>query len=378
MSGLDSLDVVYVNFGSARSLAASAESLRGAAGQLGVELNIVVVDHGTPEADVDLGLDDVRDRFDHLVRAGGNAGFAVGANRGAGAGSQSWILFLNPDTLVDAEGLEPLLSIAVSRGAGLFGPLKAPSFDSRFVFSPLSPTTLTQGLRNALFERGWGAAAASKELSRRVRLVRSQRAHAVEAISGAAMLVDRPSWSRLGGFDERYFLYVEDSDLCRRMRREGGEVLLVSSARIVHRGEESARLVPGRARAAREAGESLFQSKFGTWGRRRGVAVANRAVRGLPPRSNPWEDAAPVDVRDFARRAPQGGTVFELARSPRFDNGLIAVADGGLDEADLALVDQFAGESGFARWSSVDGAGRGAVLETAFHEGRTVPQEDSA
>jgi len=61
----------------------------------------------------------------------------------------------------------------------------------------------------------------------------------VFAISGACLMMRTEAYQALGGFDERYFLHVEDLDLCRRARLKGGRVLFVPDARVVHAGSTS-------------------------------------------------------------------------------------------------------------------------------------------
>ena len=68
----------------------------------------------------------------------------------------------------------------------------------------------------------------------------------VDWLSGACMLARRAALQEVGGFDERYFLYWEDADLCRRLRQVGYHVRYVAAATAVHRVAHSSR----RARAA--------------------------------------------------------------------------------------------------------------------------------
>jgi len=63
----------------------------------------------------------------------------------------------------------------------------------------------------------------------------------VEAISGSCMLLRRDTFDSLGGFDEAYWMYGEDLDLCLRLRERGGEIAYARDARVVHhRGDGSA------------------------------------------------------------------------------------------------------------------------------------------
>jgi N-acetylglucosaminyl-diphospho-decaprenol L-rhamnosyltransferase len=61
----------------------------------------------------------------------------------------------------------------------------------------------------------------------------------VEVVSGACLMIDRLAFQQVGGFDETYFMYVEDVDLCRRTRRAGFDVLFVGSCEVTHHGGKS-------------------------------------------------------------------------------------------------------------------------------------------
>jgi GT2 family glycosyltransferase len=66
----------------------------------------------------------------------------------------------------------------------------------------------------------------------------------VEAVSGACMALPRSAFERLGGFDEAYFLHVEDLDLCRRVRDAGLRVAIAAAIRVVHAQGSSSRRRP--------------------------------------------------------------------------------------------------------------------------------------
>jgi GT2 family glycosyltransferase len=82
-------------------------------------------------------------------------------------------------------------------------------------------------LTEALYRDGRGPLAA---------LVRKRmaRSRAVDSLSGACMLLRRAAFEQVGGFDERFFLYAEDVDLCLRLRRAGGELVYVADAIVEH------------------------------------------------------------------------------------------------------------------------------------------------
>jgi GT2 family glycosyltransferase len=61
----------------------------------------------------------------------------------------------------------------------------------------------------------------------------------VEAVVGACMLVRSDLFRQIGGFDEKFFLYSEELDLCRRVRQIGFEVWYVHTARLMHKEQQS-------------------------------------------------------------------------------------------------------------------------------------------
>ena len=71
--------------------------------------------------------------------------------------------------------------------------------------------------------------------------VTSGESFAVDWVSGACMMARREALTAVGGFDERYFLYWEDADLCRRLRSKGHSTRYVPSCAIVHSGRVSSR-----------------------------------------------------------------------------------------------------------------------------------------
>jgi GT2 family glycosyltransferase len=195
----------------------------------------VVVDNGSAPDEVaamDAAAEDARVQ---VLRGHGNVGFARGANLGASAAHGRVVVFLNPDAFLE-EGCIPALSAALDRkispclvGARVMNPDGTEQRGGRR--GELTP------MSTALSLTGLAKVGALKDYE-----IHHEAEAAPEApvptptVSGACFAMTRADFAALGGFDEGYFLHVEDVDLCWRVRQAGGEVLFQPGARVVHLG----------------------------------------------------------------------------------------------------------------------------------------------
>ncbi len=178
---------------------------------------VLVVDNGSTDGSADLGAR----QFPHVrwVRSPGNGGFGYGCNLGAAHARGQFLLFLNPDTAVEPGWLEPLLTALADLRVALVTPLILLMDHPAFVNTAGNEVHCT-GLA----------------LCRGVGMPREAMAQAAEvaAISGAAFGVRREVWDALGGMDETFFLYVEDTDLSWRARLAGYRCLFVPASVVYH------------------------------------------------------------------------------------------------------------------------------------------------
>jgi len=171
-----------------------------------------------------------------LVQGQGNIGFGRACNFGAKMAKGDYILFLNPDAVV-SEGAAMAMA---NCGEKLTRPWITGGFlqtadgneqrgARRRELTPISalvsftPLHKLAGLKSIHLESGQKP---TKPVS-------------MPIVSGACLMTDRESFKQLGGFDERYFLHVEDIDICRRAREAGGEVYYVPGAKVMHYGSTS-------------------------------------------------------------------------------------------------------------------------------------------
>ena len=197
---------------------------------------LLMVDNGSaPDeaAAMDAAAADARVQ---ILRGHGNVGFARGANLGASAAHGRILVFLNPDAFledgcIDALGaaLDPAISPCLV-GARVMNPDGSEQRGGRRgEVTPMSTALSLTGLARKV------AAWKGYEIHHETEVLPTGPVPA-PTISGACFAMTRADFASLGGFDEAYFLHVEDIDLCWRVRQSGGEVLFQPRARVVHLG----------------------------------------------------------------------------------------------------------------------------------------------
>jgi len=237
------IDVVVVSYNSEATLRGCAEPLARIDG-----VRVTVVDNASPAGDPLATIADLAGV--DAVRAPRNGGFAYGCNLGSRRGSAPLLLFINPDARIDATSLRALAAaLAADPGAALAGP-RIHDEDGSLAYSLRRFPRLRSTWAKALFlHRAWPRAAWTDELVRDPAAY--ERPGHAEWVSGACMLVRRDAYERLGGFDERLFLYCEDTDLCRRLWRSGFAVRYEPAAVVHHVGGASSGAGETQAIAAR-------------------------------------------------------------------------------------------------------------------------------
>jgi N-acetylglucosaminyl-diphospho-decaprenol L-rhamnosyltransferase len=230
-------DVVVVSYNSARTL-------RDAVSTLAAEndIHVIVVDN----ASTDGSAGAVADLPVQVIALPQNRGFAAGCNCGWRVGSADVVLFLNPDARIDIESLRGLVAaLRRDASAGLVAP-RIEDENGRLEFSLRRFPRLRSTYARAFFRhRVFPRASWTDEV------VREPDAYAeagrAEWVSGACLMARRAVLEELGGWDETFFLYGEDVDLCRRVQNAGYTVRFEPAARSAHIGGASApraRLLP--------------------------------------------------------------------------------------------------------------------------------------
>ena len=188
---------------------------------------IVLVDNGNPPEEQDW-----IDRFvtasdkAHLIRDGTNPGFGAGVNKGAAGALGRLLLVINPDAVLRRGSLGRMISAMDQRSEPVL--VGGKIFD-------VNGREERGGRRNTLtLARALGLGKWTLENDPPPR-----ESIEVGAVSGAFFMMDRQAFRSMGGFDEEYFLHVEDVDLCRRVIEMGGSVVYQPYASALHYGSTS-------------------------------------------------------------------------------------------------------------------------------------------
>ncbi|MGJ3231415.1 MAG: glycosyltransferase family 2 protein [Oceanicaulis sp.] len=192
---------------------------------------LVVVNHDNPPAD-EARLTAIAAAEDKLtvVNTRANLGFAKGCNIGAKVARGDVLFFLNPDAT-------PNPGAAARLAKTLTGLAEPAVVGARIVEADGSEQPGAR--RGVLTLKAALAGYLGGPGIRRDHEPMPEAAITMETVSGAALMMTRAGFDRLGGFDEGYFLHVEDIDLCRRARDAGGAVMFEPRAIVHHAGSTS-------------------------------------------------------------------------------------------------------------------------------------------
>lgn len=226
-----SLDIVTVNWNAGEQLERCLASLAAACDGSFTLQRVVVVDNASTDGSLErlAGLSIPLT----VIRNDTNRGFGAACNQGAEGSAADFLLFLNPDVYVTPESLRvPLAHLAIRADVGV---ASIQLRDGRGVVSRSCARLPTPGLFAA---RMLGL---DVLLPRRVpSLFLSEWDHLttreVPHVIGAFYLIRRALFAELNGFDERFFVYLEDLDLSARVHERGLLVLYLADAHAEHTG----------------------------------------------------------------------------------------------------------------------------------------------
>ena len=239
----------------------------------------VVVDNGSSDDSERAVLDFASVR---LLRNEENVGFGRGINQAIAACTADRVLIMNPDCHLCSGALTRLTAILDADqqcavvAPRILNPDGTPQGNARG-----DPDMLTGlfGRTGALRQTLPGLGVAQRNV---ITATANDESITVDWVSGACMLVRREAFAAVGGFDERYFMYWEDADLCRRLRLRGHTIRYAPAASARHRVGQSSRTARVASVRAFHASAYLYYSTFvapGAFNPKRWIAQALLAGR---------------------------------------------------------------------------------------------------
>jgi len=248
------LSIIIVGWNSKEYLLHCLESIY----QKGMEMprEIIVVDNGSRDG----SGSEVKKAFPfvHLIENEKNLGFAKAANQGFQKASGRYVLLLNPDTQVKHGAIERLVSFmdahleAGVAGVQLFN-ADGSKQNSIANFPSLVTELLNKSLLRWLFPEKFPGK--GRDYSEPIE---------VDSVIGACMMVRRDALDQVGLLDEDYFLFLEETDWCYRMKKAGWKIYHVPQAEVYHFQGKSAETVKKRARV------EFYRSRYHFFKKNRG------------------------------------------------------------------------------------------------------------
>jgi N-acetylglucosaminyl-diphospho-decaprenol L-rhamnosyltransferase len=217
---------VVINYEAGPALARCVQSIL-ADTSTGVAPQVVVVDNGSSDGSTAAVEREVR-----VLHPGANLGYARAANLGIAATDAPVVAVCNPDLEVEGGTAAAMLSrLDSEQDLAAAGPMiRNP--DGTIYPSARSVPRLRDAVGHGVLGLVWP----TNRFTRRYRQLDADPRHPrdVDWVSGAAIWLRRDAIAAVGGWDERYFMYVEDVDLCWQLRRAGWRIAYEPGGQVTH------------------------------------------------------------------------------------------------------------------------------------------------
>ncbi|HEX2973908.1 MAG TPA: glycosyltransferase family 2 protein [Tepidisphaeraceae bacterium] len=226
----------------------------------GISFDVLVVDNDSHDGSAEA----IAEQFPQarLIRPGKNIGFAAANNLAARQATGEYLLLLNPDTVILDGAIQKVLAFAKTHpeagivgGRTFFGDGSLNYNSCHGRPTPWSLLCMGLGL-SSLFRRSRFFNPESLGAWKR------DSVKAVDAVTGCFLLIRRDLWMHLEGFDESFFMYGEETDLCWRAREQGYKCLIDAEAKLIHYGGASEKVRADKMIRLFRAKTHLFQKHW--------------------------------------------------------------------------------------------------------------------
>lgn len=237
------ISIIYVYYNTPKEITESIKSVSIATNN---NYEIIIINNNSPKK---LEVKKIEENI-RVINNDKNFGFGYACNQGAKFAKGNYLLFINPDTIFSKGSIDILLkAFSESRNVGIVGPKMIdangkvlPTINSKIKFphAIVIYSFLNKILKNnRIVEKFW------------LKKVDRSKTQKVDVVSGACMMIEKKLFEKIGGFDERFFLYFEEQDLCLRVAKKGYKVIFHPSSEITH--------FIGRSLSNKEKIEKYFQ-----------------------------------------------------------------------------------------------------------------------
>lgn len=261
------VSVLVVNYNGGPLLARCVASLPAA--MAGLAFEAIVVDNASGDDSLEQLARLPAEPWLKVIRRADNAGFAAATNQAAAAALGDFLLLLNPDTECRPGSIHRLTRYL--RGQDPGDGVAVAAVGPRLVNADGSPQRSAwrgyPGLRSALVDAfylwKWPALPLVRGLETRLADGDVREPLDVDHLLGACILIPRRVWSQVGPLDTGYFLFLEETDWCRRAREAGYRIVLLPGAEVLHHGQHSVYQVPELSAPSYYRGYLRFAARGG-------------------------------------------------------------------------------------------------------------------
>ncbi|MCX7833768.1 MAG: glycosyltransferase family 2 protein [Ignavibacteria bacterium] len=225
------ISFIIVNYNSLRDLERCVQSIYDKIRSAPFEIIIV---NNSPEENL-RGIKNIWK--DILIIENTNKGYSAGCNLGAKYSNGEYLIFLNPDTIILNDFFQELFNYFKNKNYGAIG-FKIYDENNQFTISFGRFPTLSGEFHNKKIKNAF-----RKGNQKVINSIESyyQNPTKVDWVTGAALFIKKSTFESITGFDERFFLYYEDADLCKRISKFGLDNYIFPYGKIIHLEAENIR-----------------------------------------------------------------------------------------------------------------------------------------
>jgi len=320
--------LLVVNY---RSAVLTADAIRSARAASSAPLQVVVVDNSCDAAEAEA----LRPHADVVIVSAGNRGYAGAINDGRRACDGELLIVSNPDVVFGTGSIDELSR----QDAAVAGPALFWDAGHRWLLPPAELHTGRGKLDEVLASRSpvWRAQRGRRRFFARAAFWEQMQPVRVAALSGAVLAIRTTAFDDIGGFDERFPLYFEETDFIRRIAGRRGAVVYAPGAKVRHLYNQSAGQVATAAAARYAESELRYLEKWN------GPFAARALKRFERPVEGPKPAAAEL------RLESTDGVVVEASPLPTFDTAAGHLPDERTVSLPAEVLGSFRGEDIYMR-----------------------------